>query len=309
MQIISGISDFKIEAPTAAAIGKFDGVHLGHMVLIDDIKKYSEKNGTKSVIFTFSPSPESFFCGRALKELTTTAEKRKIFEQLGIDILIEFPMNKVTAATDPETFISKYLCEQMNVKYISAGTDLSFGDRGRGNADLLKKCESVYGYVCHIVDKVMYNDEVISSTLVRNVISEGKMEEAAKLLGSPYKITGVVVHGRALGRTLNMPTANLNVAPDKLVGPNGVYFSMVHTPFGDFPGTSNVGVKPTVSDEGLMCVETYLYGFDADIYGRYIEVELLRFERPEMKFKSVDELQKQMESDLENGRLFHGISG
>lgn len=307
MQIFSGISDFKIEAPTAAAIGKFDGVHLGHKVLIEDIIAVSKLNGYKSVIFTFSPSPESFFCGRALKELTTTAEKRKIFESMGIDILIEFPMNKETAATDPELFISKYLCEQMNVKYISAGADISFGDKGKGNADLLKQCEKQYGYECHIVDKVMYHDENISSTLVRSVVSEGRMEEATLLLGNPYKITGVVVHGKALGRTLNMPTANVNVASDKLIGPTGVYFTMVHTPYGDFPGTSNVGVKPTVSNEGYVSIETYLYNFNEDLYGKYIEVDLLKFSRPEMKFSSVEELKNQMEKDLENGRSFHGI--
>jgi len=307
MTIISGISDFKIESPTAAAIGKFDGVHLGHKVLIEDIISVSKQKGYKSVIFTFSPSPESFFSGRALRELTTTSEKRKIFESMGIDILIEFPMNKDTAATEPEMFISKYLCEQMNVKYISAGTDLSFGDKGKGNAELLKKCEEQYGYECHIVDKVMYHNENISSTLVRNIVSEGRMEEAATLLGSPYKISGVVVHGRALGRTLAMPTANVNIPPDKIIGPNGVYFTRVHTPFGIFPGTSNVGVKPTVSDEGFLCIETYLYNFDENLYGEYIEVELLKFSRPEMKFASVEELKKQMECDLLNGREFHGI--
>ena len=305
MQIISGTSTFQINKPTAVAIGKFDGIHLGHMMLIDHIKKAASDKGLQSVIFTFNPSPESFIFGRSMPELTTVNEKRAIFEKLGIDILIEFPMNHETAATDPTLFIERYLHEQMKAAYIVAGHDVSFGDRGKGNAALLMKYSDICGYECDIVDKVTYDGIDISSTRIREAVENGDMELASKLLGKPYSIAGAVSHGKKLGRKIGMPTANVYVAPDKITGPNGVYFSRVITDDGVYNSVSNVGVKPTVSDDELLCIESYLLDFDGDMYGKYIEVELLKFSRPEMKFSGIDELKAQMESDIAAGKIYH----
>ncbi len=300
MQIISGITDIQLNAPTVVALGKFDGVHVGHRLLINDIVSKAGE-GYKSVIFTFYPSPESLFAGKALPELTTINEKRLIFDRLGVDILIEFPMTHETAAMSAEDFIRQYLVKRMHARHIYAGTDLSFGYRGLGNAELIESLSPEGGYECHVIDKVQIDGEPVSSTRIRDVVRNGDMEKAAEMLGEPYRLTGIVSHGRRLGHTIGMPTANLIIPPDKVTGPRGVYLSRTYTPDGIYDSISNVGVKPTVMEDELLCCESYLYDFDEDIYGACVEVELLRFVRPEMKFASVDELKAQMERDLEAG--------
>lgn len=303
MQIISGITDIQLNTPTVVALGKFDGVHIGHRLLINDIVSKA-KEGYKSVIFTFNPSPESLFAGKALPELTTVNEKRLIFDRLGVDILIEFPMTHETAAMSAGDFIRQYLVKRMRVKHIFAGTDLSFGYRGLGNAELIESLSPEGGYQCHIIDKVLIDGEPVSSTRIRDAVRDGDMEKASVMLGAPYRLTGTVSHGRRLGHTIGMPTANLIIPPDKVTGPRGVYLSRVYTTSGVYDSISNVGVKPTVMDDELLCCESYIYDFDRDIYGEYIEVELLKFIRKEMKFASVDELKAQMEHDIASGQSF-----
>jgi len=308
MEIISNTIDFKLNRDTAIAIGKFDGVHIGHRVLVEDIVTTAQKRGLASVVFTFSPSPESLFAGRKLPELTTMEEKRDILSSLGVDILIEFPMNYDTAATEPELFVSRYLVNQMRAKYIAAGSDLSFGKKGLGNATLLEDMSAEYHYECDIIDKILYQGQDISSTLIRSHVEQGDMEVVEKLLGRPYSITGEVAHGRKLGRTIGMPTANVYIPEDKIVGPKGVYYSRTHVDERTYASTSNIGIKPTVIDAGDLCCETYLYDYEGDLYGKHITVELLKFTRPEMKFGSVDELKAQMERDIAGGAKYHGIN-
>ena len=302
MRIISGISEFQLHKPSAIAIGKFDGVHLGHRSLIEKIKKAADKSFLKSVVFTFNPSPESFFCGQALPELTTIGEKRRIFELMGIDVLIEFPLNRETASTEPELFVQKYIREQMRAAYIVAGRDISFGKNGLGGEKLLRTMADECGYECELVDKIKYEGQDISSTRIKAALKDADMELVSALLGRPYTISGIVAHGRRLGRQLGMPTANVIIPPDKLSGPNGVYLSRVKTEKGEYNAVTNVGVKPTVAEDELLCAESYMYDFDGDIYGKYIEVELLKFCRPEMRFASVEELKAQMQKDIEFGR-------
>lgn len=302
MQIISGITEIQINSPTAVAIGKFDGVHLGHKQLLREITEKAHSSGVmKSVVFTFNPSPESLFSGIAFPELTTISEKRKIFDRMGIDILIEFPMNFKTASIPADVFLREYLCDRLNARYIVAGRDLSFGESGSGNADLLCALAGEYGYECHIIDKLKYKGADISSTRIREAIVTGDIVKASEMIGEPYRITGVVSHGRHVGSSLGMPTANVIIPPDKLTGPRGVYYSRVHTLNGIYRSISNLGVKPTVAEDELLCCESYIYDFNDDIYGQYIEVELLDFVRPERKFDSIEELKEQMNRDIRAG--------
>ncbi len=308
MKIISGITDFQLNSNTAVAIGKFDGVHLGHRVLIEQIVSLAAADPElKSVVFTFNPSPESLFAGHALPELTTVSEKRMIFDRMGVDVLIEFPMNMDTAAITAEDFIGSYLVERMQAVYICAGSDVTFGYKGEGNAQLLSDLSREYDYRCYIHDKVTYKDIEISSTRIRDELDKGNMREVTALLGTPYRITGTVSHGRNVGHSIGIPTANVIVPPDKMTGPNGVYYSRVYTKDKIHPAITNIGVKPTIIDDELLCCESYLYGFDGDLYGDYIEVELLEFVRPECKFKSIGDLKDHMERDIIGGLNFHHI--
>lgn len=303
MRIISGTTEFECDQPTAVAIGKFDGVHLGHRKLLSQIVKAKE-DGLEAAVFTFDPPPGVFFSGKPQAELTTKEEKRKLFEKMGIDLLIEFPMNERTAAIPAEEFVQEILCRRMNTKFLAAGTDLSFGDKGKGDWHLLKALSGKLGYQVRVIDKILYEGREISSTYVREEVAKGNMETVTRLLGSPYLICGQVMHGKRLGRTLGMPTVNLLPPRDKLLPPNGVYLSRMEFGGMNFAGITNIGCKPTVSDSGQMGAETYLYHFQDEIYGEYVELSLYAFRRPEQKFADVEDLKKHMTADIAAGREY-----
>ncbi len=302
MHIIENTTEFQLDRPGAVAIGKFDGIHLGHQKLIQKIIEQKAK-GYLATVFTFDTSAAAFFGGEE-KELTTREEKRIVFEKMGVDVLIEFPLNRETAATEPVEFVQRYLVSQMQAAYICAGTDLSFGRRGAGNYELLQQYADSYGYQVELIDKVRMDGEEVSSTRVREAVRTGQMEAAARMLGTPYSVSGTVEHGRRLGRTIGMPTANLLPEQDKLLPPNGVYYSKVLMGGRIYRSITNIGCKPTVSNEHIMGAETYLYDFDGDIYGKEITVQLLAFRRPEMKFDGVDSLKAQMQKDIAAGQIF-----
>lgn len=307
MKIINDTTEFYIEEATAVVIGKFDGFHRGHQSLLDKVMEQKSK-GLATVVFTFVPSPGVFFSGRVIPELTTVAEKRTIFEKAGVDYLVEYPFYQEIADTEPVSFISDVLVGKINAKCIVAGEDISYGKRGAGDSKLLKEKASEFGYEVIIIDKVQYEGREVSSTYVREAVKNGEMELAATLLGSLYRVSGTVVHGRQLGRTIGMPTVNVLPPEDKLLPPNGVYYSYVFYNGKRYESITNIGVKPTVDQSEVMGVESYIYNFNEDIYDKYIEVQLMEFKRPEMRFGSVDELKAQMEADLAAGREYHGFN-
>ncbi len=307
MQIISGTTQFRIQKGTAVAIGKFDGVHLGHKKLLSEIIK-QKKNGLKAAVFTFDPSPEAFFGRISAKELSTKEEKRARFKELGIDILVEFPFNRETAATSPERFVSDILLARMNAAYVAAGSDLSFGAKGKGNFELMSILADEYGFEAKKIHKIEKKGKVISSTLIRALVKEGKMEEAAEYLGVPYSIYGTIVHGRALGRKIGIPTLNQIPPVNKFLPPFGVYYSEVLVNGKTYKGMTNIGIKPTVTDEAAVTAETYLYDFSGDLYGWDAETRLLTFRRPEQHFDSIKTLKNKMEEDVKAGLQYHGLS-
>lgn len=304
MEIITDVLNCQLNGETAVAIGKFDGLHLGHQRLLQEILAL-KKEGLKACVFTFDPSPAVFFGLADGKELMTKEEKRKALEELGVDVLVEYPMNPKNAAVTPQDFVEKLLWKGLHVRFIAAGTDVSFGAKGAGNARLLEEVAERLGYRLKLIEKVTLDGEEISSSLVRKHVEQGNMEQVNQLLGMPYTISGTVLHGKALGRKLGMPTLNLLPAETKLLPPNGVYFSQVYWKDKIYPAITNIGRKPTVSDEEVIGVETYLYDFAEEIYGEEIRVALLTFKRPEMRFANVEELKAQMASDIEAGKSYH----
>lgn len=310
MRIIENTAKFHIGEPTAVAIGKFDGFHMGHQKLLRQLLAQKDR-GLKAAVFTFVPSPSAYFSKKAVKELSTSAEKRRIFERAGVDYLIEFPFVQEIADMEPEAFIRDVLLERLDARCVVAGEDVSFGRHGAGGCELLREKARECGFDVIIIDKVLYGGREVSSTYVREAVNEGRMELAAELLGAPYSVGGEIVHGKRLGRTLGMPTVNIRPPEEKLLPPNGVYYSYTY-----LNGSSerlfsitNIGTKPTVNDRQQMGVETYLYDFDADVYGMPMEVSLLARKRPEMRFAGVEELKAQMQEDLAAGRSYHQIFG
>ncbi len=306
MEIISNTTEFELPQNTVVAIGKFDGFHKGHQKLID-MALEQKKDNLAVAVYTFVPSPAVFWGKDDIQELSTIEEKRHIFENAGVDYLVEYPFNQVIADMEPEAYIKEVLIDKMHVKCIVAGTDVSFGKKGAGNYELLQALAEKYDYRVILIDKVQYQDKEISSTLVREQIKAGNMEIAAQLLETPYSVTGKIVHGKQLGRTIGMPTVNVLPEKEKLLPPNGVYFSYVIWNGKKYPSVTNIGKKPTVDNSEVIGVETYIYDFEEDIYGETISVFLLKFRRPEMRFSGVEELKKQMEQDLQAGRKFHNI--
>lgn len=303
MVIITDLKKMNLNRETAVAIGKFDGLHLGHRRLLREILDQKQK-GLATCVFTFDPAPAVLFGHSDGRELMTKEEKRAILAGMGVDILIEFPLTMQTAAIPAETFVTEILVKQMHVRFIAAGTDLSFGAGGKGDAALLKEMEKDCGFQVKTIEKIRLGEQEISSTYVREQLEAGNMMLVEKLLGRPYTITGTVVHGNRLGRTLGMPTVNLLPSDTKLMPPCGVYYSSVLYQGKYYRAISNVGYKPTVTDERVMGVETYLYDFHSEIYGEEIEVSLHKFKRPEKRFESIEGLKEQLMQDIREGEAW-----
>lgn len=304
MQIFSGIDEFNIPdhsgISTSIAIGKFDGIHLGHEKLIEEIVSH-RRDGLSPLVVTFDSPVSDYFTGEHTRVLACNKEKTDRLFALGVEYIYMMPVNRQTMTYDPELFVRDVLCTGLHAGVIAAGADLSFGDKGAGNMGLLSRLSAELGYETVQIDKVKYGDEDISSSLIRQAVSSGDMERAGDMLGRPYFIDGRVRHGRQLGRTIDMPTVNLIPDDEKLLPPYGVYLSEVVFDDRQMYGITNIGVRPTVSDEDKVTVETFIYDFSGEIYGESIQVGLLHFMRPEIRFDSVDKLRKQLQDDKING--------
>ncbi|MCI6857996.1 MAG: bifunctional riboflavin kinase/FAD synthetase [Eubacterium sp.] len=296
-------SDFHFK-DTAVALGKFDGIHCGHQLLMDEVKK-QEKEGRKSAVFTFDrPTRLTLSGDHSCKQIYTKEERRKILEKAGISILIEHPFTKEFAALSPEKFIREILVKKAGARAIVVGTDFRFGKNRSGGIEHLKALEEECGYHLIVIEKLKMDGQDVSSTRIRTCLENGEMEKANYLLGRDYSISGIVVHGNELGRTIQVPTINQEISSDKLVPPNGVYVSRIHIGDEVYSGITNIGVKPTVKDTLEKTVETNIFDFHEDIYGRDVTVELLHFHRPETRFSSIEKLQKQLLKDVEFGKKF-----
>lgn len=305
MQIIQDLNELSIEGKCAIAIGKFDGIHIGHQALLGKILDRKQE-GMQAVVFTFSPSPEEFFKGIMLPVIDTVEEKRENFQKMGIDILIEYPLTRESASISPEDFMQKILLEQLHAGYVVSGTDLSFGDKGRGNAEMLSAFAKEHAFIYEEIDKIRVKEKEVSSTAVREAIIEGNMELVMKMLGRAYRIGGEVVHGRALGRTIQVPTVNVIPQKEKLLPPKGVYATVSYFDGRQILGVTNIGCKPTVSEKNEIGVETHLFDFDEEIYGEHIVTWLLHYIRPEMRFENLEALVVQLNQDEASGRAYFG---
>lgn len=300
MRVITGTREFQIEEPTAVTIGKFDGRHKGHQKLLREMLCFKERQGLKAAVFTFDMAPAGVMAGRVQTVITTNQERRNKMAKVGIDYLVEYPFDQETAHMQPEEFVSEVLVRQMHAKAVVVGTDCSFGYKGAGNAQLLKEMSEFCGFEAVIIEKEQDDHRDISSTYVREELDLGNMEKANELLGEPYAIHGVVVHGNHIGGAiLGFPTANILPPPEKHLPPFGVYVSQVLVDGRLYRGVTNIGKKPTVAGESPVGVETFIMGLEENLYGKEIEVQLLNFERPEQKFASLKELKERIEKDKE----------
>lgn len=289
-------------------IGTFDGVHVGHQKIIKRINEEAKKNGGESVLFTFHPHPRLVLNPEAneLKILQTQDEKIKKLERMGLDHLIIFPFTKEFSNIKAEDFIREFLVEKLHLHTIVVGYDHQFGKNREGSLEHLIKLSKIYPFnvieiPAHEIDEVN-----VSSTKIRKALQAGNVEIANAYLNEAYEISGLVVKGKQLGRTIGFPTANIAISEShKLIPAFGIY--AVRVEMENFPtlyGMMNIGVNPTVTDENLVSVEVCIFDFDEDIYDKQISVYLLKRFRDEKHFSSLEELKTEIQLDEKNIRAF-----
>lgn len=285
---------------SAAALGLFDGVHLGHRSILDSAVK-CKRDGLIPAVFTFRTESFPRKHGKPFEFLCTDSQKLRLLESMGIEAVYS-PDFADIQEMDGETFCREVLAGTLRAEKVFCGSDFRFGRKAGWCFDDLKKFGMEMGFEAVLVDAVMQGGQEVSSTRIREHLKAGEPEKAAELSGRYYAVTGEVLHGKALGRTIDFPTINQPFKKGQLVPRKGVYLSRVHTPEGIYNGITNIGVKPTVSEENIPLAETYLFDFSGDLYGQDCTSELIRFIRPEQKFESITALRTAIAQDCETAR-------
>lgn len=281
---------------TAIALGKFDGIHLGHQMIIENLLN-EKKKGRTTLVFTFKSSPNMILTGGSQKVIYTSEEKAYYFSELGVDVLLEYPFTKEFASISPEEFAYNCLAKQLGVRSIYVGEDFHFGKGRSGNVPVLKELGERYYFEVHALSKKTMHGKVISSTTVRDML-ENKFQVANEMLGNPYFVYGPVVHGMHMGGTIGFPTINQDIPGGKLIPASGVYASAVTIDGQKYRAISNLGIKPTVTDSHHVGLETHILDYSGDLYGKNLKTELMFFIRPEERFNNIEQLQKQINDDI-----------
>ncbi|MDR0879322.1 MAG: bifunctional riboflavin kinase/FAD synthetase [Clostridioides sp.] len=296
MEIIKSIKEIKNIEHSAVTLGNFDGVHKGHQVLIYKTVNIAKTNGIKSVVFTFENHPANYFKPGSLKNIMNNEEKLKIFESMGVDVVVMVPFDKYMTTVDAEEFVKEVLVSKLHTNFIVVGHDFNFAKNKTGNSKLLKSLEDKYKFDVDVVSQVLIGDIRVSSSYIRELISNGEVDKIQNFLGKNYTMSGEVVHAKEIGRTIGFPTANIKIDENILCPKIGIYASRVLLDDEFFFGATNVGFNPTVSGKNLS-IETHILDFDRDIYGKVIEVEFLEKIRNEIKFDSLNDLKEQLKID------------
>ena len=294
-----------IEGDTAVAIGKFDGLHIGHDRILKKLSEWKKK-GLKTVLLSFDPSPDVFFWRMEDTELLSKTEMEERLSGYGIDYHLILSFTSELAQMSPADFLSEILDKRLHVKQIVAGEDVSFGFKGRGNAAFLKEKSKEGKIGCQIIPKLTVDGIEVSSSRIRECIKTGEIAKANELLGYRYSFTGIIEEGKHLGRTYGIPTVNFFPEKKKILPPKGVYFSRAFIRGEQYFAMTNIGLRPSVEEnthsadgkKGIN-LESYLFGNPGELYGEICRIELCHYHRPEKKFDSLDLLVEQLLTDKE----------
>lgn len=278
------------------ALGSFDGLHKGHLSLVEKIVKLSKENGDKSIVYTFKNHPRTLLKRNGeVKLLLDNKSKVEILKAKGVDEVVFEEFTEEFMKISPENFISN-LCEKFNVKGIVVGFNYRFGYKNLGDVQLLKKLSTIYNYELYVMEPCKYDNEVVSSSRIRNELLMGNVEIANEMLARPFSLKGKVIKGKQIGRQIGFPTANLDYDTGFILPKIGVYYTNVEIKDKIYKGITSVGTNPTVNGKSIT-VETYILDFSQDIYGYDINVYFIKKIRDEKKFNSVKELSEQLERD------------
>lgn len=305
MKYIKEMNCYQESQPTAVTLGKFDGLHRGHQKLIKKVREYAASGQVESVVCAFDMEPlNRRMFGK--HEVIMTNEERRAFLEDQVDCLLECPFTETISSMSAEDFITDVLVGRLRAKYVVVGRDFRFGYGKKGDVHMLEQYADLCGYHLDVVEKEKYGKRVISSTYIKEELQKGNMELVGELLGYPYSLSGVVEHGRQLGREIGIPTMNILPPREKILPPNGVYMNRAVVDGAVYDGIVNIGRKPTVSEDERILAETYLFDYTDDAYGKEIKIMLYRHTRPETKFGSVEELKAQLEQDVVCGKQYFG---
>lgn len=282
---------------TAIALGNFDGVHIGHQKLIKEMVDISKRFGLKSSVLLFNNHTKTILDGKGPKLITSLHQKTELIENLGVDIVYTMDFNENIMKLSPEEFVKGILVEKFNCKAVAVGTDYRFGFKKSGDADLLKKLGNKYNYIVSIVSPMYVNEEIVSSTKIRELIAEGDIEKSKILLGRDYSIKGKVVHGKKRGEKLGFPTANIELLEEYIIPKNGVYNTRTIIDNKEYLSATSVGYNPTFEVDELK-IESHIIDFHDNIYDKVLELKFIRYLRDEYKFETIDLLKKQMHKDI-----------
>jgi riboflavin kinase / FMN adenylyltransferase len=291
------------------ALGNFDGLHRGHMKIVERVQRVAVERAATSVVMTFDPHPPRVVRpDKAPPLIMTKAQRLDALERAGVEGVAVVRFTHELSQWTPETFVRTVLVEWLHVAEVWVGANFLFGHDRAGNFSLLRALGARYGFRAEKIDPVRYKDFVVSSTRVRRLVSEGRVDEAGALLGHPYTIDGTVVEGDRRGRQIGFPTANL-ATDNELIPPNGVYATAVRLDEVIYPAITNVGVRPTFGGAGGIVIETHLLDVDRDLYGRTLSLGFIQRVRDERRFETVDLLKAQIGADVQKARtLFEQMS-
>ena len=309
MKVIQDINRFsQLQQGCVATMGKFDGVHLGHQLILDQLKHKAEQFNLPSVVILIEPHPEEFFAGATgtcPARLTALSEKLELLESFSIDFVLQLNFDKAISELSAEDYIQDILVDGLGIASFIIGNDFKFGHKRRGDLNLLKSMGEESGF--EIVETATYerNGQRISSTFIREKLSNGDFDLVEQLLGRPYSIKGEVVKGQQVGTDLGFPTCNINPQRKK-IPLHGVYACEVRLGDRLRQAAVNIGYRPTVTEDGNALLEAHILDFDEDLYGKSIEVIFRHKIRDEIKFDGLDELKQQIDADVEQVRAVLG---
>ena len=290
------------------AIGNFDGLHLGHRAVIERAVAMGKARAAPSALLTFEPHPADFFAGRPVVfRLTPPREKAAVSARLGLRGLVLIPFDASLAGMSAEEFIAKILVARLGAAAVVVGWDFHFGKGRSGSAATLAEAGPRYGFGVEIVAKVEDGADVVSSSAIRKALEQGDLAAAARGLGRNYSVSGRVISGQRLGRSLGVPTANIALEPTNRLA-HGIYAVVARVDGHAFSAVASFGTRPTV-DDGPPLLEVHLLDFDGDLYGREMEVEFIERIRDELKFNSIPALVAEMERDKERARAILAVRG
>jgi riboflavin kinase/FMN adenylyltransferase len=309
VNVFRGSTQFSAIPACALSIGNFDGVHRGHRALLELLKKGAQEKDLVSCVMTFEPHPKEFFSPeQAPPRILNLRDKLAAFAQIGIERVVVEHFNSAFARLSPDEFVSQILVKQLNAKWILIGDDFCYGAKRAGNFASLKAAGELYGFAVSSIHTIEEDGERISSSSLRAALAKGDMALANKLLGRPYGISGHVIHGQKLGRTLGFPTLNLAVANHlhhRKPATSGIFTAQV-LGLSDqpLPAVASLGVRPTVEDAGRVLLETHVFDFNQEVYGKIITVELLEKIRDEAKYTDLNTLTQAIATDAAHAKNY-----